>query len=101
MKSTQAMRDRIRELMTDPIDDYDRAVLCVLNELEQMLNEPQRSAGKESDVVAELRDRFADAKTKANESAKVALNSYGAGYDLGYHDALGELLEYLTAGVKK
>ncbi|MEY9506939.1 hypothetical protein ABIE87_006497 [Bradyrhizobium diazoefficiens] len=41
MKSTQAMRDRIRELMTDPIDDYDRAVLCVLNELEHMLNEPQ------------------------------------------------------------
>jgi hypothetical protein len=35
------MRDRIRELMTDPIDDYDRAVLCVLNELEHMLNEPQ------------------------------------------------------------
>jgi hypothetical protein len=53
MKSTQAMRDRIRELMTDPIDDYDRAVLCVLNELEHMLNEPQtvREPGDEHPVL--------------------------------------------------
>lgn len=38
MKSTKAMRDRCREL-TDGIgqDDYDRAVLCILDDLEEML----------------------------------------------------------------
>lgn len=35
MKSTQAMRDRIRELSTVS-DDYDRAVLCVLDDLEAL-----------------------------------------------------------------
>lgn len=35
MKSTQAMRDRIRELSTIS-DDYDRAVLCVLDDLEAL-----------------------------------------------------------------
>ncbi len=39
MKSTQAMRDRIRELMTEPQDDYDRAVECVLDDLESFLVE--------------------------------------------------------------
>ncbi len=38
LKSTQAMRDRIRELMTDPLDDYDRAVEYVLSDLEGMLS---------------------------------------------------------------
>jgi hypothetical protein len=33
MKSTQAMRDRIRELSTIS-DDYDRAVLCVLDDFD-------------------------------------------------------------------
>jgi hypothetical protein len=37
MKSTQAMRDRIRELMPKAWDDYDRAVGCVLDDLEQTL----------------------------------------------------------------
>jgi hypothetical protein len=37
MKSTQAMRDRIRELMTDPQDDYDRAIECVLDDLELLI----------------------------------------------------------------
>lgn len=37
MKSTPEMRARIRELMTSPIDDYDRAVGCVLDDLEHML----------------------------------------------------------------
>lgn len=38
MESTQAMRDRIRELSTIS-DDYDRAVLCVLNDLEALVSE--------------------------------------------------------------
>lgn len=37
MKSTPAMRDRIRELMHSEQDDYDRAVECVLDDLEAML----------------------------------------------------------------
>lgn len=37
MKSTQAMRDRIRELMSREQDDYDRAVECVLDDLEALL----------------------------------------------------------------
>jgi hypothetical protein len=37
MKSTQAMRDRIRELMNREQDDYDRAVECVLDDLEGFL----------------------------------------------------------------
>jgi len=39
MKSTPEMRARILELMTDPIDDYDRAVECVLRDLESFLAE--------------------------------------------------------------
>ena len=34
MKSTQAMRDRIRELATPERDDFDRAVLAVVDDLE-------------------------------------------------------------------
>ncbi len=34
MKSTQAMRDRIRDLITEPQDDYDRAVECVLDDMD-------------------------------------------------------------------
>jgi len=47
LKSTQAMRDRIRELMTDPIDDYDRAVAIVLDDLESIVctASPQKPAG--------------------------------------------------------
>ncbi len=37
MKSTQAMRDSVRELMSREQDDYDRAVECVLDDLEGML----------------------------------------------------------------
>jgi hypothetical protein len=37
MKSTKAMRDRIRELMPKAWDDYDRAVDCVLEDLETSL----------------------------------------------------------------
>jgi hypothetical protein len=37
MKSTKAMRDRIRELSNSERDDYDRAVLCVVDDLEVLL----------------------------------------------------------------
>lgn len=37
MKSTPEMRARILELMTDPQDDYDRAVECVLVDLGELI----------------------------------------------------------------
>ena len=37
IKSTQAMRDRIRELTCAARDDYDRAVECVVDDLEELL----------------------------------------------------------------
>lgn len=36
-KSTQAMRDRARELANPPRDDFDRAVLCIVDHLEAAL----------------------------------------------------------------
>jgi hypothetical protein len=53
MKSTPEMRARIRELMTSPQDDYDRAVECVLDDLEGMLNVAQsgRAPGEEHPVL--------------------------------------------------
>jgi len=38
LRSTQAMRDRIRELMSREQDDYDRAVEYVLDDLEKLLS---------------------------------------------------------------
>lgn len=37
MKSTPQMRARARELATPPRDDFDRAVLAALDDLEDML----------------------------------------------------------------
>jgi len=42
MKSTQAMRDRIRELMSREQDDYDRAVECVVDDLEALMTALRR-----------------------------------------------------------
>jgi hypothetical protein len=39
MQSTDAMRKRVRELATPPRDDFDRAVLCVLNDLEKRIEQ--------------------------------------------------------------
>ena len=45
--------------------------------------------------LVELRRRFEAADDTSKETLKIAADSWGAGYDLGYRDALGELLEYL------
>ncbi|MDE5451353.1 hypothetical protein GWE18_00485 [Bradyrhizobium sp. CSA112] len=39
LKSTQAMRDRCRELSNAERDDYDRAVICIIDDLEAILME--------------------------------------------------------------
>jgi hypothetical protein len=43
MKSTQAMRDRIRELAHPNRDDFDRAVIAALDDLEGILITAPRS----------------------------------------------------------
>lgn len=42
LTSTRAMRDRIRELAMPPRDDFDRAVLAVLDDLQGILAEAAR-----------------------------------------------------------
>lgn len=54
MKSTPEMRARIRELMTEPQDDYDRAVECVLDDLEAILSVAQGSPDR--DAIARIID---------------------------------------------
>lgn len=41
-----------------------------------------------NDFLAWLRDKIMSAETSAGESAAIAPNSYGAGYDRGFADAL-------------
>jgi hypothetical protein len=51
MKSTQAMRDRIRERSTIS-DDYDRAVLCILDDLEALQPSAAELAVKIDEALA-------------------------------------------------
>lgn len=61
MKSTQAMRDRIRELSTIS-DDYDRAILCVLDDLEA------RKRAEEAEDMAAVGQAFMEAIEQARQS---------------------------------
>ena len=54
MKSTKAMRDRIRELMPKAWDDYDRAVDCVLEDLETSLVRIEALEGASTAVGGKL-----------------------------------------------
>ena len=47
-------------------------------------------------IIASLRERYADAKDEAAASHKIAHNSYGAGYDAGFAEALRELIAEIT-----
>ena len=58
MKSTQAMRDRCRELSKPHHDDYDRAVICILDDLEAMLRpcgECHLQPGERCDICGKSR----------------------------------------------
>ncbi len=44
------------------------------------------------EIVEDLKDRRRDASADVAESTKAAPNSYGAGYDQGYLDAIEEIL---------
>lgn len=57
LKSTQAMRDRCRELSNGERDDYDRAVLCILDDLESLLRpcgECHLKPGERCDICGRL-----------------------------------------------
>lgn len=47
-------------------------------------------------LIDDIRERFEEAIVNARETAKIAPNSYGAGYNGGYADALSELFESIT-----
>lgn len=47
-------------------------------------------------LLEKMRDRLDDAEHDAGESHKVAMNSYGAGYDRGFADAIKEILTDIT-----
>lgn len=47
-------------------------------------------------ILEDLRERLSDAEREAKESSAAAMNSYGAGYDRGFADALKEILTSIT-----
>ena len=52
--------------------------------------------GTMGSIIDSLRERKADADRDAAESHKAAMNSYGAGYDRGFADAIKEVLSEIT-----
>lgn len=48
-------------------------------------------SGTMNSILERLRDKIEDAEIDAKESHIASMNSYGAGYDRGYADALREL----------
>lgn len=47
-------------------------------------------------ILERLREQIEDAEIGAKESHKAAMNSYGAGFDRGYADALKDLWRDIT-----
>ncbi len=47
-------------------------------------------------IISELRERLIDARTESAESSKIAYNSYGAGYDAGYAQAIRDTIAGIT-----
>lgn len=47
-------------------------------------------------ILSRLRERISGAEGDAERSHKAAMNSYGAGYDRGFADALKEVLTEIT-----
>lgn len=44
-----------------------------------------------TEILTELDERITDAERDVRESHKIAMNSYGAGYDRGFVSALREI----------
>ncbi len=47
-------------------------------------------------ILAEIAERIATTKEDVERIFKLAPNSYGAGFELGYLQALQELRDYIT-----
>lgn len=52
--------------------------------------------GTMNSLLESLRETLADAEDEASQSHRAAMNSYGAGYDRGYADAIKFMLEEIT-----
>jgi hypothetical protein len=84
MKSTQTMRDRCRELST-PSDDYDRAVICILDDFEALqarVEELEVARGIDLRVCASQLDQSTvtiDVARARIEALEAALREIAAG----------------------
>lgn len=47
------------------------------------------------EIIREIQERKQSSMEKSKASLRKAVKSYSAGYDTGYYDALGELLEWI------
>jgi hypothetical protein len=47
-------------------------------------------------ILERLRERLAEAKVDAEDSHKIDMNSVGAGYDVGYAQAIQDTITELT-----
>ncbi|WP_375048928.1 hypothetical protein [Bradyrhizobium sp. 8-10B] len=85
MKSTPEMRARIRELMTNPQDDYDRAVECVLDDLDVMIASHAHISERIEEAVKAERERCA--KIAEPKGPRPCDCEYGACYCRNAGDA--------------
>lgn len=56
----------------------------------------ERAAVTVEQIRAEIDERLPEARRDAHESMKIAPNSYGAGYDIGYWQALEEIHKFVN-----
>lgn len=67
MKSTKEMRERARELATPPRDDFDRAVLYVLDDFDALSALPQPATTVGAEDAAKVADKVAEEYARAEE----------------------------------
>ena len=81
------------------IEDIDEAIRCVENEygfVTDVLRRAKQELLKSALLLQEIGERIERARKDLGESSSIDKDSYGAGYDQGYLDANGELLELIT-----
>ena len=77
MKSTPAMRARIRELMSNEQDDYDRAVECVLDDFEAL----EAALRVFADPLSWRRDGSCDPNSGRFEGQSIARAALASNHD--------------------
>jgi len=53
-----------------------------------MTDARKQGRGPGEEIILELQERIIQAKAESAESHKIAMNSYGAGYDCGFLEGL-------------